>query len=284
MGHSKWSCKDGTSFTILFLTIAEKQGIRSRIVMSQMTSLPHKTTGQGCSILHAGTTGNDKIIAHHSISNMNRCIFITVQTTILQASSTFNLTIVSYFYILDISGIDNRHMRADTSHCRSLSISILLHNRLHSFNQGRAMAIKSHDIRFVCRQAVMNHHFTSTGFVKNSNFDSIPEFTTPIHQNDIHILNKRVITYFIVGYVVLHIFDTTMISYRHIVQGGMIQTCMLLHATRQNKFVSEDTQSYLSRETSVLHIVSFEIKSNFNVCPIISRTGLPFQLKDFLFV
>ena len=45
MSHRKGSGKNGTCLTVLFLTITEKQRIRCRIVMSQMTCLADKMTG-----------------------------------------------------------------------------------------------------------------------------------------------------------------------------------------------------------------------------------------------
>ena len=51
MRHRKRSGKNSTSLTVFLLTIAEEQGVGSRVAMTNGTSLPHETACQHSAII-----------------------------------------------------------------------------------------------------------------------------------------------------------------------------------------------------------------------------------------
>lgn len=53
-----------------------------------MTSLSHKTASHHRAILYVRTTGDNKIITYHSVTDMYRIVSITVNTTVLQSASS----------------------------------------------------------------------------------------------------------------------------------------------------------------------------------------------------
>ena len=59
----------------------------------------------------------------------------------------------------------------------------------------------------------------------------ITKLTASIHQNNVHIFNESIVTNLIIGYIILHIFNATIITHNNIVKGSMIQACMFLHTT-----------------------------------------------------
>ena len=79
-----------------------------------MASLTDEATGKHCPILHTGATGNNEIVAHHSVAHMDRRLFITIQATILQASGTFYFAIITDAHILYISGVNDSNMMPDS--------------------------------------------------------------------------------------------------------------------------------------------------------------------------
>ena len=175
-------------------------------------------------------------------------------------------------------------MGTDVTHLGRIFFCILFENVLHPFNQHRTMAVKCHDISLMSRQTVVHHHFTSSRFIQYGHFYPITEFTTAIHQDDIHVFDKGIVTNLIVGYIVLNVFNATMVADCHIVQRGLIQASMLLHATCQRELVFKYPESYLTGKTGIIHIIRLEVLCNFNVSPIVCRTGMGYQLTDFLFV
>ena len=50
--HGERTGKDGTCFAVLSLAVTEEQGIRSRIIMSQLAGLPHEAARQHGTIVH----------------------------------------------------------------------------------------------------------------------------------------------------------------------------------------------------------------------------------------
>ena len=218
MSHRKRSGENSTCFSIFLLTIAEKQRIRSRIIMSHMTSLSHKTASHHRAILYVRTTGDNKIITYHSVTDMYWIVSITVNTTVLQSASSLYFTIVTDTHIFNISRIDNRNVRTYRSSIRSMFVCISLNQRFHTLNELRTMTVKCHNICLMCRKTVMNHNLTTSCFIQDRHLYPISKTRFPVYQNNIHILDKCICPNLIVSNVILYIFNATVISHCHIMQ------------------------------------------------------------------
>ena len=73
----------------------------------------------------------------------------------------------------------------------------------------------------MCRKFIINQYFPPTRFIQYGNFYSITKSGTAIYKDNINILNKCIISDFIVRNVVLDVFNTAVISYCYVVQGDM---------------------------------------------------------------
>ena len=104
-----------------------------------------------------------------------------------------------------------------------------------------------------------------------------------IHQDDIYILDKGIMPYFIVGNVILYILNVTVIAHRYIVQGCIIYSRMFGHSTSQSKLFFKNAQSHFSRKTGVMNIIRMKIIGHFYTTPIGSYTVLRLQSCDFFF-
>lgn len=78
------------------------------------------------------------------------------------------------------------------------------------------------------REFVVNQHFTTSRLVQYGSFYSVTKLSQAVHQDDIYILNESIVSYFIVGNVVLDVLDTAIITNSHIMQGDMSQAGMFL--------------------------------------------------------
>ena len=151
MGYGIRTGKDGTCFTVLSLAVTEKQGIGSRVVVSQLTGLPNEATGQHSSIVHMRTGGNNKVIANDTMPDMYRSSFIAVDTSVVQTAGSANPAIIANTHILDRTGIENHHMAADGPHRRSMLVGVIVSDRLHPADQFRTVPVKSQNISLMSR-------------------------------------------------------------------------------------------------------------------------------------
>ena len=127
-------------------------------------------------------------------------------------------------------------MVPDASYSRSMFVGIKIRDFLHPCNQLRAMAVKRQNIGLVCGEFIINQHLTASRLIQDRHFYPVTELRHTVYQNNIHILNKGVMPYFIIGNIVLDILNTTVISHRYIMQRHMPQTGMLPDSSRQHKF------------------------------------------------
>lgn len=228
MGDGVRPGKNSTCFTVLSLAIAEEQRVGSGIIVPQLTGLSHKTTGQHGSVVDMGTGGNNKIIANNAVSDMHRGRLVTVDAPIVQTARPADPAEIPDTHILDRTGIENHHMVADGSHRGSVFIGIIVCNLFHPADQFRTMPVKSQDIGLMGREFVVNQHFTTSRLVQYGSFYSVAKLSQAVHQDDIYILNESIVSYLIVGNVVLDVLDTAIITNSHIMQGDMSQAGMFL--------------------------------------------------------
>ena len=107
-------------------------------------------------------------------------------------------------------------MAADGTHCRSMFVGIIICNLLQTGGQFGTMAIERHDVGKMGRQLVCYQHFAPASFIQYGYLYPITELRHTVHQQDIYILNKSIMPYFIVGNIVLDIFNTAIIPHCHI--------------------------------------------------------------------
>ena len=141
--------------------------------MSRFARLTDKTTGQHRSVIYFGTGRDNEIITYHSMSDMYRRCHITVDATVCQTASTANMAIITDPYILDRPCVQNHHMITYTTYRRSMLVGIIIGNRLHAINQFRTVTIQCKYVCLVCRQFIIDQHFTSARFIEHCRFHPI---------------------------------------------------------------------------------------------------------------
>ena len=214
---------------------------------------------------------------------MYRCCFVTVHRTVLQTADSFDFTIITHTNILDITRIDNGDMTSDTTGLRGPCVGIIQNHLLHPADQLRPMAIERHEISLMCRKIVVDIHFTSSCFVQNGHFYPIAETAFTVDQNDIHILDKRMIANLIIGYIVLDVFNQAIVADRHLVQGDMTQTGMFRNASGKRESIFKHTETHMSREAGMMHVLGAKPFGHFNIFPIVCNAGLRLQTGNLFF-
>ena len=87
------------------------------------------------------TRRNDEIIADHSVTDMHRSHFITIDTAVTQPASTANTTAIAYPHIPDGTRIKNHHSFPDAPDSRSMFVGIEIRDLFHPADQFRAVAV-----------------------------------------------------------------------------------------------------------------------------------------------
>ena len=81
-------------------------------------------------------------------------------------------------------------------------------------------------------------------------------------------------TYLIIGYIVLDILYAAVIPHHYIMQGCIIYSGMLPHASRHREVLPENSQTHITRKTHIPDISRRESLRNHYPGPVFCRTGL----------
>ena len=133
-------------------------------------------------------------------------------------------------------------MTTDGSYRRSMFAGIIIGNLFQTGSQFGPVAVECHDVSQVSRQLVIDNHLTTTRLIQYRHLHPITELRYPVHQQDIHIFDKRIVPDFVIGNIILDILDTAVISYRHVMQRHVPQTGMLAYTSRQRKLRLKNAQ------------------------------------------
>ena len=72
VSHREGTCKDGTSFAVFLLTVAEEERVGSRIPVSQCASLSDIDTRDGGAVFDMRTILHDKVLGNHAVADVYR--------------------------------------------------------------------------------------------------------------------------------------------------------------------------------------------------------------------
>ena len=281
VSHSKRTGKDGAGLAILSLAVTEEEGVARRVVVAQFAGLSYKAAVEHYTIVDMRTTGDDEVIADDPVTDIDRCLLTTVDTAVGQATDTRDGSIITHTHILDGAAIYNSDMSSEGSTISGMLVAIIVGNLLHPCRQLRTVAIESHDISLMRREFIVDGHFTPARFIQHSHLYPIAKTGETIHQQHIHMLNARMSTDIVVGNVVLHMLNAAVITYSDIMECGMTDSCMLLHASRQGEGFVHLTETYLAAEVYMMNVIGPERFSYPNLVPILCRAHLCFQLLQF---
>ena len=267
--HRKRTREDGASLAILALAITEEQRVGSRIVVPQLTSLSHKATAQHGAIIYTRAAGNDEIIADNPVADMYRSRFVAINTSVGQTARPADIRIVADTHVLDGTGIDNGHMRADSPRARSVFVGVIVRYLLQSGYQLGTVAIEGHDVSLMGRELVVDRNFAASGLVENRNLHAVAERGLAIDHNHVHVFNERVATNLVIGYVVLNVLNTAVVAHGDVVERHVAQTGVLSDAPGHDKILFKHTQTDRAGETGVVYIIGCEALCYLYLVPVV---------------
>ena len=132
-------------------------------------------------------------------------------------------------------------------------IGIEICDFLHSCNQLRTMTVKCHNIGLMGGEFVTDKYLTPARFIQDRYLYAVTELGQPVYKNDVYILDKIIMSYFIIFNIVLDILNSAVIAHRHIMKRHVSQTGVFLYSARQGKLRVEYTQTHFTRETGMMY-------------------------------
>jgi hypothetical protein len=95
MSYRKRSGKDSTSFTVLFLAVAEKERIVSREKMGEVAGLSDETTRHYYTVTYMGSRTDDEIFGRNIRPDVYRSLSVAVDTTVFESRCPVYLAVIS---------------------------------------------------------------------------------------------------------------------------------------------------------------------------------------------
>ena len=128
----------------------------------------------------------------------------------------------------------------------------------------------------------MNGNFSSARLIQYSYFHSVTKAGGSVAEDDLYVLNEAVVLDIVVCNIVLDVLDATIVADGDIVQGGVEDTGMLMHAASHFEALQEAAQTDLAGEACASNVFQTDFVGDIDGAPIIGRTTLFLQLANLI--
>ena len=255
MSYRKRTGKDSAGFSVLFLAVAEKEGIRSAVAMSQPATLSDEATLQGGIVRYMGAAADNKIIGNNPMSNNHRSSLVADDTAVSEAIGAADNCIISYEYAIDVAGVANGYVVTYPALTALLPGGIFINKDIKAFYQGRPMPVHRKHIGNLGTQTVINLDFAAAGFTEHRHFYTISEAAGALTYQEVHILNIGMGSDGVIGHVIGYILNEGIVPYGYIVQSCITQTGVLSDASGKGKHSLKAPKLHGAGKADIAHVV-----------------------------
>src|SRR5574344_594463 len=161
-------------------------------------------------------------------------------------------------------------------------IRVIISDFFHSLNQLWTMPVKGNNISLMCRELITHKNFSATGFIKHRRCNSISKSGNSVHVHQSNILYKRMISNYIISYIVMYFFYAAIVTDSYIVQCGIFKLTMFLYSTRQGERILHNSQVNCAGKLHAAHILCRKAFSYINITPILRSAELFLQPENFI--
>ena len=169
-------------------------------------------------------------------------------------------------------------MRADG---RFLRFRILLHHPVQGLHEFRAVAVHRHHIGDLRGEAVVDEHLAAAGLVQDRDGNAVAETAGAVRQDQVHVLQDRVVADLVVGDIVGDILDEAVVPDRHVVQGRIMHAGVLLQPAGELELPLEAAETHGAGKAHPLDMVH-RPGGRQHVPPVLRFAAGGLQLIDFL--
>ena len=173
MRHRVGSGKHRSRFAVQTLTVGKKERIHSRELFPEDTALPYKAVRNQCCFGNSRSRVDYEISTLHSLSDINRSLFIGVYRAVFKPQSSFYCDKIAHPYVFQRVAVYNPGIFTYSSFVRFLKVGISIYFLCDSVNGLAVVFIKSKHVGYWCRKPIKNRDGTSTRFNQHSRFRSV---------------------------------------------------------------------------------------------------------------
>ena len=172
-------------------------------------------------------------------------------------------------------------MAADRTDGRLLGCRIVFDHPVQGLHELRTVAVHGHHIGDLCGKTVVDQHLAAAGLVQDRDGNAVAEAAGAVRQDQVHILQDRVMADFVIGNIVGYVLDEAVVADGHVVQGCIMHAGMLAQPAREFEFPVELSKTHSAGETHPLDMVHRR-GGRQHVFPMVRFTAGGLQLDDFL--
>ncbi len=274
VGHGERTCKDGTSLAVGFLTVAEEQRVRCRISVLELACLSHEAARQRRATVELRAAGDDEVVAHHIVAYMHRCCLVAVDAAVAQSAGSYDCAAVADADVLNESRVLYLHPVANAAHGRGMLVGVVEGYLPQSRYECRAVTVECHEVCHLCRQLVGHHHLAASSLVEHGHVHAIAEGGTSFHQYGVDVLYVGAVADGVVGDVVVYVVYVAVVANGDVVECGVAQSGILLHASRHVECSCQGAYLHLTGEAYVVHAAGIKAIGGYrHVAPRRGRTS-----------
>ena len=282
MGHGIRTRENRTRLSVHALAVTEEQALARGVVLVEDASLPHETLVHQRRVADLHTRSDDKIRTLDTAAEPYRSRFVGIDRSVLEAADTGQFGKIADLDILDRTAVEDAYVVADVAMIGSLRLGVLVDAALQLMNHRRAVTVKRQDIRQAGGELIENRNLPSAAFVHHRHANLVAERRLAVHEDGVDVLDTGVVADVIVGDIVMDVIEVRIIAHFAVMQSGVIDARMDLQPTRQSYLPFESSQTVMTGETGVMHVLRVERFRHLYLRPVLRRAALCLQLRDLL--
>ena len=220
----EWSAESGTSLTIGHERIGKEQTGLGCKAIGNLTSLTHEAVLHLHRIVDGTTITDNRVFTDDTSTDKHRCIHRRHHRTLRETGSTADFTVALDNGIRDILGIDDLHIITNVAPFRTRYSQLILNHLLEGLLQFLVTLMLHHEGSHLTVQLTEDRDIPIAHLVEDANHRTLAISGIISGFEGADIRDVTVVTDRVVVDVVTHLLNQTVISYRDITQGSIIDT------------------------------------------------------------
>ena len=274
--------EDCAGLSVFTLAIGEEQRIGSTVTMAEMASLADEAAGHRSAVRNMGAAADDEIVRDHAMSDLDRRGLITVHAAVPEAVHTADEGIIPDPNTVQVTGIADEDVAADGADGRFLRLRIRFDHPVQRFHQFGTVPVHRHHIGDLRAEAVVNEHFPAARLVQDRNGNTVAETAGAVRQDEVHVLQDRIVTDFIIRNIVGDALDEAVVTDRHVMERRIADARVFPESAGELEIPFELSESDRTGKAHAADMVHLFPSARQHVSPILRLTAGGLKFFDFL--
>ena len=205
---------------------------------------------------------------------------VAVDAAVLEPACTFDLAALPYLDVLDVARVDDDGARTDGAHGGCHRRDIVADETAHPADKLGPVAVERHDIGLLGGEAVIDGDLAASGLVQDRDLDAVAERRLAVADDDIDIFDESIVPDAVIGNIIVDTLDAAVVTDLDVVQGDVVQSGMLFHASRKLELLVKGPEPDVTRKTGGNDVVRGKTVRDHDTSPFGGLAQLPFKLSD----